>query len=174
LYGRYPLESRGARERELYSEIRRRGGSAYIGENSDLLPLWREPGLTQAEEEGLAEWRLAGRAGVLSAVMARIDLLSAYNASPELNINPHTGNPRLSWRGGVSLSRFAVLTGKGALKVIGAQITHTGHNSCLLSRDDAVMELRGPVTEDSARPRIREATDRMPGAEAGDAGGARQ
>jgi hypothetical protein len=149
LYDTYPAsQSRALTARRLDMQ----SGIRLAGKPKDAAhrPLWENEELTQEEAEGLADWTLGAHAPVLSAVMARIRLLSATGSTDaEFDTNPLTGRPRLSWWRGITLTQFeTLLTRDDALKVNGAESMFTGHNTRFLSRGDAVMELRGPVDDD--------------------------
>jgi hypothetical protein len=108
-------------------------------------PLWQEPVITRAELAGLAEWTLAPHAALLSAVMARIHLLWRYLGSrAELDINPRTGSPRLSWRSGPGTQSLARLLTQSAIRIHGAAHAYGGLHDSRIVLGDSALELRGP------------------------------
>ena len=107
--------------------------------------LWQEPAITPAELGGLAEWTLAPLAALLSAVMARIHLLWRYlDSRAELDINPLTDSPRLSWWSGPGTQSLARLLTQSAIRIHGAAHEYTGLHESRIVLGDSALELKGP------------------------------
>jgi hypothetical protein len=108
-------------------------------------PLWQEPAVTPAERDGLSEWILAPHAALLSAVMARIHPLWRYlDSRAELDIDPSTGSPRLSWWSGPGTHSLARLLTQSAIRIHGAVSEPVGLREFRLVLGDSALELRGP------------------------------
>jgi hypothetical protein len=109
-------------------------------------PPWHWEELADAEETALAGWALAPHACLLSAIMARIHVLWAHWPNgAELDVNPATGRPRLSWWGGPGTEELAFVLLTSAIQISGASWQHGPAHTITLTTGKAAVELRGPA-----------------------------
>lgn len=125
----------------LYSEA---GISNSCG-REDSEALWTKSSLAPTELTELTAWPLVSHAPLLSAVMARINILwQHWGNRAELDINPFTGRPRLSWWAGPSMRSFVRLLTDSPIEIRSARWSHSGDSCLMLIVDDSRLELRGP------------------------------
>jgi len=122
--------------------------------------LWQRADLDAMEAADLADWTLASHAPVLSAVMARIDVLWRHWCNgAELDINPSTDLPRLSWWGGLSTLNLARLLISSDIEVVGAQWLYGQGHTLVIALHDSRLELRGPASGLTTETRSEEHPD---------------
>lgn len=113
---------------------------------------WTAHRLTEAEEIALREWPLSHHAPLLSAIMARISLLWRYwDNGSELDINPISLRPRLSWWAGPSSATLVKLLKDSPISVKCLSVSRVDTNTRILWLGDSALELRGP-SRDSEDP----------------------
>ncbi|GES12451.1 hypothetical protein Amac_060480 [Acrocarpospora macrocephala] len=110
-----------------------------------VTPVWEKPTLTSTEFTELRQWFLAQHAPLLSAMMARIDLLwrHFFNRA-ELDINPRSKCPRLSWWAGPTTMDFVTLLIDSPIAIDNVRAFSAGDQCRALALGDAALELRGP------------------------------
>jgi hypothetical protein len=119
--------------------------------------LWQRPELDEAETADLGDWTLGCHAPVLSAVIARIHILwRHWRNGAELDINPATGLPRLSWWDGPRTKGLARLLVASGIEVTGAQWDYGQENSLVIVLGSSRLELRGPADDLTAETRSQE------------------
>jgi hypothetical protein len=113
-------------------------------ERADLL--WQRPDLDQLEAASLSDWTFASHAPVLSAIMARIHVLWRYwSNGAELDLNPATDRPRLSWWDGLGTKDLAQLLVASDIEIAGARWRYGPDHTLVVALRSSELELRGPA-----------------------------
>lgn len=133
-------------EEHLLSEV----SCAHSPASDDVT--WTASRLTEVEETALFDWPLPQHAPLLSAIMARISLLWRYwDNGSELDVNPISLRPRLSWWAGPSSATFVDLLSNSPISVAGLHASRIDTNTRIIWLGDSALELRGP-SRDSKDP----------------------
>lgn len=110
-------------------------------------PLWLESQMTSIELASLADWNLAAHSELLSAIMARINVLwRHWDNRAQLRFDTSTGILWLSWQRGPGAQQFAQLLTESSIRIRRARSAHLADHSPSITLGSSVLELRGPGT----------------------------